>query len=286
MTTPEIPHSQGYEPLEAYRKDYATLIEQYIPNLTPEQLDGVADLANFLAAERERLYDHDPKFPELLTPKAFKENLDKQLIQSARVLEGGGKPEPLTIVFIDLDNFKVTNDKVGHDTGDLVLAAVIEVLESEIRPGDLMGRYGSGDELILGLKTNVDGAVRAAERYRLLIPDAIQVFVPEMRRAGIIQTISSGIASLPELIPDHLLSNPNIRRQVIRRLGNEHYRNEVIGNLYNQADKALYQGAKYIGKNRTGIMMPDGTVMTAYIIPDPNNPDQTIINYSRPEPIK
>ncbi len=69
------------------------------------------------------------------------------------------------VVFCDVDNFKLVNDSVGHDVGDLVLAEVAARLRSAVRSVDLVGRFG-GDEFVIvapGI-TNQNEAVALAER--------------------------------------------------------------------------------------------------------------------------
>jgi diguanylate cyclase (GGDEF)-like protein/PAS domain S-box-containing protein len=62
-------------------------------------------------------------------------------------------PEGTAVVFLDLDDFKSVNDRYGHETGDRVLVALAERLQSSVRPGDIVGRYG-GDEFVLVLRAS------------------------------------------------------------------------------------------------------------------------------------
>jgi predicted signal transduction protein with EAL and GGDEF domain len=69
------------------------------------------------------------------------------------------------VLYIDLDGFKVLNDSLGHDVGDLVLIALAERLLESVRPGDVVARLG-GDEfaVICQRVTSEDEARSAAER--------------------------------------------------------------------------------------------------------------------------
>ncbi len=60
------------------------------------------------------------------------------------------RQEPLSIVFIDIDNLKYINDNYGHDAGDYILRKVTDVLKNTLRESDLIIRVG-GDEFVLGL---------------------------------------------------------------------------------------------------------------------------------------
>lgn len=60
------------------------------------------------------------------------------------------RQEPLSVVFIDIDNLKYINDNYGHDAGDYILRKVTDVLKNTLRESDLIIRVG-GDEFVLGL---------------------------------------------------------------------------------------------------------------------------------------
>ncbi len=67
---------------------------------------------------------------------------------------GGG---PVSVAFVDLDNFKNFNDTLGHDFGDRVLMAMAERLKNCVRQGDTVARYG-GDEFVLVVHTAAETA--------------------------------------------------------------------------------------------------------------------------------
>jgi len=73
------------------------------------------------------------------------------------------KGEPLTVLFLDLDNFKRLNDQFGHQAGDDVLRGVAETLKDEIPGAGIVGRYG-GEELLVAVSgLTEDDARRLAE---------------------------------------------------------------------------------------------------------------------------
>lgn len=77
-----------------------------------------------------------------LNRRSFMELVDYELSQSRRY------QRPLTLVYIDLDNFKAVNDGLGHHTGDQLLCDVVSVLRESNRITDLVARIG-GDEFCL-----------------------------------------------------------------------------------------------------------------------------------------
>lgn len=76
---------------------------------------------------------------------------------------------PLSLLFLDLDNFKAINDRYGHPVGDEVLKQVSELLQRSARQTDLLCRYGGEEFVILLIQTPKDKAAIIAERLRVQI---------------------------------------------------------------------------------------------------------------------
>lgn len=76
---------------------------------------------------------------------------------------------PLAAIMIDLDHFKMINDKYTHSAGDKVLCAVAEVLEKGLRQGDVYGRWGGEEFIVLLPGSDEPGAMITAERLRSAI---------------------------------------------------------------------------------------------------------------------
>ncbi len=76
---------------------------------------------------------------------------------------------PLSIIIIDIDHFKNVNDTYGHQTGDIVLKEVAQILRSCSRTSDTSGRWGGEEFLIILPNTNLTGALEAAEKIRTSI---------------------------------------------------------------------------------------------------------------------
>jgi len=100
---------------------------------------------------------------------------------------------PYTVVMFDLDHFKQVNDVHGHAAGDLVLSKMAEVLQEGMREGDIAGRWGGEEFLVLLSHTDLDGARQAVEQWRKKIADtSIQLDSGE----SISITFSAGVATL------------------------------------------------------------------------------------------
>jgi len=95
-------------------------------------------------AEAERLADHDVLTP-LLNRRAFVRELQRAIALTRR------HETAASVIYFDLDDFKVINDHYGHAAGDAVLIAVAERLSAEVREADVVGRIG-GDEFAILLQ--------------------------------------------------------------------------------------------------------------------------------------
>lgn len=126
---------------------------------------------------------------------------------------------PLSIIFIDVDNFKSTNDRYGHDAGDKVLMEVGKLFRRILRSCDIPIRLGGEEFLVLLPHTYLEGAIMVAERLRKTVEDTIIRYENSLIKT----TISLGVSEVKDL------ENP--------------YRYIKL------ADKALYT-AKKQGKNR------------------------------------
>jgi two-component system cell cycle response regulator len=122
----------------------------------------------------------------LLNRRAFLEAVDRERARSDR------HAYPLSVLLLDIDHFKRTNDEYGHLVGDLVLQGVARVLESVARRSDFVARWG-GEEFVVALpQTGTAGARVAAERVRRAIASATHK-IPDGR--PLLVTASVGVAS-------------------------------------------------------------------------------------------
>ncbi|MDK2126073.1 biofilm regulation diguanylate cyclase SiaD [Parachitinimonas caeni] len=73
----------------------------------------------------------------------------------------------LSVVMVDVDHFKLVNDRYGHEAGDLVLVEVARYLQRDLREYDLCGRWGGEEFLLLLPETHATEAMSVVERMRL-----------------------------------------------------------------------------------------------------------------------
>jgi diguanylate cyclase (GGDEF)-like protein len=152
----------------------------------------------------------------------FDRALDRELRRARR------EQQPLSLIFLDLDEFKRFNDNYGHTHGDEVLRRVATTLDETFRRGgDLVARYGGEEFAIVLPGVDARRAGLYAERLRrriwqLAIPNAAS---PVSDRV----TISAGVATFTPNQPTTLANAPDA--------------------LLRAADQALYR-AKCLGRNR------------------------------------
>ncbi len=92
------------------------------------------------------------------------QGLERVLAEARRYDENG------VLAFIDLDHFKMINDRFGHDAGDAVLRHVAVRLSANIRATDLIGRIGGDEFIVILTRTNLENGRR---RVRTLLREAL-----------------------------------------------------------------------------------------------------------------
>jgi diguanylate cyclase len=128
----------------------------------------------------------------------------------------------LSLLMLDIDDFKQFNDRYGHPMGDSVLRLVARVLSDHLKGRDTAARYGGEEFAIILVGTGLDGAITVGEQIRQLLETRPIVNRASGERFGIV-TCSIGAAC---------------------------YRHgETVGDLISRADNALYR-AKRTGRNK------------------------------------
>lgn len=151
--------------------------------------------------------------------RAFDQELMREWRRAAR------SQMPLSLLMVDVDHFKLYNDKYGHTNGDACLQRIAAVLEQSInRPGDVVARYGGEELTVLLPECDLQGALTVSERIHARLAEAAIPF-PDSP-LGTCITVSIGATST---IPHYDLPTRS---------------------LIEDADQALYR-AKETGRHRT-----------------------------------
>lgn len=163
-----------------------------------------------------------------LTGVANRQLLQQQLDDAIERATALG--EPLSLLFLDVDEFKNINDRFGHAAGDAVLIELARRLSTGVRAGDVVGRIGGDEFVAICADADVKAGLSVAERVLALIQAPVPV------ATGVISpSVSVGLAVYrPETDP------PPTGEQLLIR-----------------ADGAMYE-SKDAGKNRVTVRIPHG----------------------------
>ncbi|PIP20220.1 MAG: hypothetical protein COX40_05935 [Candidatus Omnitrophica bacterium CG23_combo_of_CG06-09_8_20_14_all_40_11] len=193
--------------------------------ITKDDISMLIMLANQagLAIENSHLYEktvtraHSDSLTELWNHGYFQYLLQAEL-EKAKITK-----TPLSLIMLDIDNFKVYNDSLGHQSGDKILKALAALVKNQSRKMDYVCRYGGEEFTIILPETQRKEAFLIAERMRTDIER--YSFLNEEILPNKKLTVSMGLSSFPEdgFSPSDLISH---------------------------CDKALYE-AKQKGKNNT-----------------------------------
>ncbi len=179
------------------------------------QVDDAEDRIRQLEQELEQVSElvREDQLTGTLNRRGLEEMLERESMRADR------SQSPVSMALIDIDNFKLFNDLLGHQAGDQALMHVSDVVKNALRPTDHVARYG-GEEFLLVLPgTGLNEALEIVNRLQRLLAKKLFVYNHE----ELVITFSGGVA--------------------VR--GGGEPAEEVVA----RADRAMYQ-AKASGKNR------------------------------------
>lgn len=182
-------------------------------------------------AELETLATRDP-LTGLFNRREFVRQAEHELARAQRL---GGV---LSLLMVDLDHFKLINDRFGHPAGDEVLRHVARLMTQTVRQTDRIARFG-GEEFVLLLPDTPEAdALRLADKLRQQLADT------PVAGVGIPVTASIGLACMPA------------------------GKTLTLDTLLQQTDRALYQ-AKHQGRNRTVVALTSSEQSSMDATPQP-----------------
>jgi diguanylate cyclase (GGDEF)-like protein len=160
---------------------------------------------------------HDP-LTGLTNARGFYERAEQELARARRY------GTPLTAAYIDLDNFKIINDRHGHEAGDTALRTVAGLLRRSARASDVTARLGGDEFVVLMPETDAAGAEALLERLRGELERALS------RHAASVSASIGAVAflELPENV-DELLGAADDRMYAAKRAGKNLVRLDQLG---------------------------------------------------------
>ena len=182
---------------------------KYANEVLSNQLDEINKLRDELQEQAIR----DP-LTNAYNRRYLSEFLDKEVARAER------ENTPVTIVIMDMDNFKQFNDTYGHKCGDLILQSITKFLNEHSRRGDVVCRYGGEEFVILMPNASLETGYERAEMWRQDFSES----VIEYEGMKLSATFSAGVATFPQ-------------------------HGSTGDAILQAADKALYQ-SKDAGKNK------------------------------------
>ncbi|HXV78122.1 MAG TPA: diguanylate cyclase [Candidatus Polarisedimenticolaceae bacterium] len=149
-------------------------------------LEATVEELNDTNAQLEQLLMIDEK-TGLYNFREFRHRLRAEWSRAARY------ETPLSLVFLDIDDFKKLNDTLGHAAGDRILAEFATLVTGGARANDVAARYGGEEFSIVLPHTDGEMALRVAERIRRAVAEF--TFIADERPTRI--TVSAGVATYP-----------------------------------------------------------------------------------------
>jgi diguanylate cyclase (GGDEF)-like protein len=126
-----------------------------------------------LSALKEALkHEHELARTDVLTGaannRAFYERMNDEIIRARRYKRS------FTVAYVDIDDFKLVNDRFGHSVGDNLLSTVSETLRRHVRASDVVARLGGDEFALLLVETGYQMAERALDRLERALAEVIE----------------------------------------------------------------------------------------------------------------
>jgi diguanylate cyclase (GGDEF)-like protein/putative nucleotidyltransferase with HDIG domain len=190
LVAPLTREDGAFGAITLYSKGFSSYSTEHVRLLESVSLHASSALNNAITFEKTRESALTDPLTELPNARSFYMSLEQRIAECQRL-----NREPVTILSMDLDDFKKVNDTYGHAVGDRMLASIAGVIKKQLRQMDLLARY-AGDEFVAIMPmASSDMAGLIAERIRSAVEShEFTVRTGRTARVG----LSIGISCFPK----------------------------------------------------------------------------------------
>jgi diguanylate cyclase (GGDEF)-like protein len=130
----------------------------------------------------------------LYSKNVFDISLEKEIIKSIRYKKA------LSLIIIDIDDFKFINDTYGHQEGDKILIKLVKIINNNLRKADFFARYGGEEFVVIMPETPIEKAVAVSERIRKNVFKSLKIKNQNISISIGVSTLSKKTNSAYDLI--------------------------------------------------------------------------------------
>ena len=190
LVSPLLREDGAFGAISLYSQSRTSYTTEHVRLLESVCQHASSALNNALTYEKTRESALIDPLTELPNARGFYLMLEQRLAECQRM-----NKEPLAVICMDIDDFKIVNDQYGHSIGDRLLASVAGVVRSELRQMDILTRY-AGDEFVAIMPmASTKMAVAIGERMR----NAVEEQLFSVRNGTMVGLgVSLGVACFPE----------------------------------------------------------------------------------------
>ena len=217
LVSPLLREDGSFGAIALYSQSRTSYTSEHVRLLESVCQHASSALNNALTHEKTRESALVDPLTELPNARGFYMMLEQRIAECQRL-----NRESLSVICMDIDDFKVINDKYGHSTGDRLLASVAGVMRRELRQMDILTRY-AGDEFVAIMPmASSKMAISICDRIRNAVED--QLF--SVREGTLIGLgVSLGVASFPD---DGETSEELLTAAARRMQQNKHGRKTIL----------------------------------------------------------